>query len=222
VLESLESASRYADWIAKLMQEFVTGRVLEVGAGHGVITERLARLGPVVAAEPSPRAAARLRDRTAGIDGVQVVECDLTEAATLGPFDTAVAVNVLEHIVDDVGALRSLRSALSPGGNVVLFVPAFELLYSRFDAQVGHIRRYRRSTMSDVLGAAGFAITEMRYVNAPGALLWLVFNRLLALPPSPTAIRAYDRVVVPLVRAIETGRRAPFGQSLLAVGRAPA
>ena len=63
-------------------------------------------------------------------------------------------INVLEHIDDDQGVLRSISDRLEPGGHVAIWVPAFTLLYSPFDAKLGHVRRYRRRQLeADVTGA---------------------------------------------------------------------
>ena len=222
-LDSLDDADNYADWIVDLMAPHLSGHILEVGAGHGTMSERLTALGSVTASDPSPRAVERLRERFSGRTDVDVIEADAAGAAATGPYDGAVMVNVLEHIDDDVGALRGLRQCLRPDGTLVVFSPAFEGLYSAFDRVIGHRRRYRVSSLATVLDDAGFEVLDVRYVNAPGALIWWAYARRLGrVPTEPGAARAFDRAVVPLVRRFEAGRRLPFGQSVLAVARRPA
>jgi len=218
-LDNLDAATNYADWIVALMAPYLRGRILEVGAGHGKFTDLLARYGPVTATELSDRAVAVLRARYAGSDRVTVRHAgELTDAG----FDTAVMVNVLEHIDDDVGALRSVGDDLRPGGEVVVFSPAFNALYSRFDSAVGHFRRYTRATLVRAVADADLELVEARYVNAPGALAWYVLaTRLGQRPTAGWSTMIYDRVVVPVVRRVEQWRRPPFGQSLLVVARRP-
>jgi hypothetical protein len=102
----------------------------------------------------------------------------------------------------------------------VLFVPAFPFAMSRFDRAIGHFRRYTKETARESLVAAGLAIEELRYVNAPGLAAWTVGMRLLRMEPREgLALRAWDRAIVPVARKVEARVHPPFGQSLLAVGR---
>jgi 2-polyprenyl-3-methyl-5-hydroxy-6-metoxy-1,4-benzoquinol methylase len=218
-LDNLDGAANYADWIVSLMAPYLHGRILEVGAGHGTFTELLARYGTVTATELSERAVGVLRERYAGSDQVTVRHVDeLTETG----FDAAVMVNVLEHIDDDVGALRSLGGDLRPGGQIVIYSPAFNALYSRFDAAVGHHRRYTKGSLARTIDDADLELVDIRYVNAVGALAWyVVATRLGRRPTEGWSTQAFDRVAVPFVRRVERRVTPPFGQSLLAVARRP-
>jgi SAM-dependent methyltransferase len=219
-LDALEGADAYADWVVSLFADRLGGRILEVGAGVGTMTKRLAEFGDVVAVEPSSRSAELLAAATADDPRVEVVAGDIEAIAPTPAFDNAVLINVLEHIPDDVAFLEELRRRLAPGGTLLCFVPAHAWLHSRFDDQVGHLRRYRRSTLAEALGAAGFEIEQLRHVNAPGALAWLASARLLRMSPSPRSAGLYQRTVLPLAQKVEDGRELPFGQSLVAVARA--
>jgi SAM-dependent methyltransferase len=218
-LDNLDDAHNYADWIVALMAPYLAGRILEVGAGHGTFTGLLAEFGPVTATELSDRAVSVLGDRYAHSERVTVRHAGALGNAT---FDTALMVNVLEHIEDDVAALRSLRGRLCDGGHVVVFSPAFNALYSSFDADIGHYRRYTRTSLRRVIRDADLELVELRYVNAPGALAWyVVATRLGQRPTEGWLTRLYDRAAVPVVRRMEGRFQPPFGQSLLAVGRRP-
>jgi SAM-dependent methyltransferase len=222
-LDSLDDAGNYADWIIDIIAPHLGARVLEVGAGHGTMSARLRdRAESVVATELSPRAAQLLRERFAGDPRVTVVEGDIPLAKDFGPFDSAVLINVLEHIRDDHAALRELHDALVPGGVIAVYVPAYEVLYSDFDRAIGHWRRYRRSTLTQALVGAGFEMVSLRYLSLPGAIAWLVVARLLGRPPTSRSIaRLYDRVGVPVIRRVEARWPAPVGQSVVAIARRP-
>jgi SAM-dependent methyltransferase len=221
-LDNLVAASNYADWIVEMAAPHLGPEILEVGAGHGTLTRRLAAHGRVTATDLSPRCVAALRESYGGCEGVEVLHGDVDALAGTRSFDTAVLVNVLEHIPDDRAALRSLWDTLRPGGTAVLFVPAFEALYGTFDSMVGHYRRYRRSALAALVADTGFDVVEARYVNSVGALAWwLMVRQLGRFPKSATSIRLYDRTVTPVVRRIEARRPPPFGQSVFCVGRRP-
>ncbi|MBI2704456.1 MAG: glycosyltransferase [Actinobacteria bacterium] len=222
-LDSLDDAGNYADWIVELIAPHLGPRVLEVGAGHGTMSVRLRDLAAsLTATELSARSADLLRERFAGDPKVSVVEGDIATAAAHGPFDSAVMVNVLEHIPDDIGALRDLHDAIAPGGTAAIYVPAYEVLYSDFDRRIGHCRRYRRSTIVQALTTAGFEMVSVRYLSLPGALAWLVVARLLGRQPTnPRIAGLYDRVAIPVLRRVEARWEMPAGQSLLAIARRP-
>jgi SAM-dependent methyltransferase len=196
--------------------------VLEVGAGHGTFTEPLAALGAVTAVEPDPWGSQVLRDRYGTDDGVRVVAGTLDDVPPVG-YGSAVMINVLEHIDDDEGALATLRELVVPGGCVVIWVPAYPLLYSPFDRKLGHFRRYRTRDLTAVVRRAGLDVAEHRHVNLPGWFSWLLLVRLLRREPtSPRLVAIFDRWVVPVVRWVEARVRVPFGQSILLVARVPA
>src|SRR6478735_1189251 len=179
VLESLEGAERYADWILSLAEPHLGPRVLEIGAGHGEMTQRLIRGHEVTATDLSPRCVEELRTKFAGDPRVHVELADAGSIDDGTPYDSAILVNVLEHIEDDVDALRDIGARLRPGGRIAIYVPAFEGLYSDFDRRVGHRRRYRRSHLAEVVDRAGLRVVEARYVNSLGAIAWWTFARQL-------------------------------------------
>jgi glycosyltransferase involved in cell wall biosynthesis/ubiquinone/menaquinone biosynthesis C-methylase UbiE len=222
VLHDLDQpTSNYAEWIVDLMRPHLGKSVLEIGAGHGSITERLANGDHVViASDRSPRCVERLRERFGDRDDIEVIEGDTRVAAAGRHIDSVVLVNVLEHIHDDVQALRDLHEAVAAGGSVVVFAPALPSLYGAFDQRVGHFRRYTRSTLATALSRAGFDVPCAEYVNAPGRFAWwLIVRQLGASPTHGRLADFYDRTVVPLTRRIEAAAPPRFGQSVLAVGR---
>lgn len=221
-LHNLDDATNYADWLCALIAPFLGQRVLEVGAGHGTLTDRLARGRTVTATDVSPRCVALLQERYARSENVTVVAAHVDDAPSLGRFDAVVLVNVLEHIADDARALRSLAEALAPGGHLVVLVPALQSLYSAFDRRIGHHRRYERDELRALATATGLEVVEMRYVNLVGALAWWVLATALRLTPTRRwAALTFDRLFVPVVRRVERRWPPPFGQSLLCVARRP-
>jgi len=169
--------------------------------------------------ELEPAAVDRLRACFAGDGRVRVVQLDLTAAAD-GAHSAVAALNVLEHIADDAGALRAAGRLVRPGGRVVMLVPAFPFAAGRFDRSIGHHRRYTKATLTAAYEEAGLTVEATRYVNGPGLLAWTVLVRLLGREPGEgAALKLWDRGVIPLVRRVEALRPPPFGQSVLAVGR---
>lgn len=223
-LHALDDAANYRDWIFALAVPHLRGaeRILEVGAGRGTFTDLLASMAPTLSLEPGPSGFAALSSRFAGRPDVQVEQAgtgDLVRVAAAGTFDAAFLSNVLEHIEDDVEALAAIREVLAPAGRVIVFSPAFEVLYSRFDATVGHYHRYRRDVLVRRMEQAGLHVVEARYVNSIGFFTWLFYVRLLRRSPADVrAVRAFDRFVIPVLRTLEGRIRPSFGQSVFVVG----
>jgi SAM-dependent methyltransferase len=223
-LDNLDGADNYAAWIFELIEPYLGDEVLEVGAGHGTFTEMLARRAKrVVASDISERCVGRLRDRFSGEESVEILHGSIDSAAAHGPFDSVILINVLEHIEDDDGALRELAdSLLKPAGRTVLWVPAFPFLYSDFDRRIGHYRRYTLPGLRKQLADAGYDVQDIRYVNAVGAVAWLVLARLLRrTPTNGTPVKIFDKYFVPVLKRVERRWRPPFGQSVLAVAGRP-
>jgi SAM-dependent methyltransferase len=219
------AAPRYRAWQIDTVREHCGRTVLEVGPGMGHFAAELDALGldRLVLGDTEPYALKRLRERYAGRDDVEVVELTLPAPVRIGdPVETIVAMNVLEHIPDDVGALRALAGALVPGGRVVLWVPGYPALYGDFDRKVGHVRRYTPDTMRAAVRAAGLDVMVCRPVNLLGGVgWWLAVRRGGVGYPKPWLVWLYDRVGIPISRALERLIRPPFGQTVFCIAIKP-
>lgn len=135
-------------------------------------------------------------------------------------FDCIVCVNVLEHIKDDLEAVKQIRSLLQPDGHFCLLVPAHPFLYGTLDESFGHHRRYTKKRLRELALLTGFSIERLRFFNAAGVFTWLLMGKVLrwrTWGKSPVA--AYDRIVIPCTRWLENLIAPPLGQSLLMVAR---
>ena len=215
---------RYRAWQLELIAPHCGPELLEVGAGLGEFSAQFSGLRRHVVTDVDPGAvasmAARFRDRPE----VEARRLDLaTGDLDIGePVSTVVAINVLEHLEDDRGALRALARALQPGGRVVIWVPGYEQLYGDFDRLVGHVRRYTPATLQAAFEGAGLEPEVVKPVNLLGGIAWwLTVRRGGVGTPRPGLVRVYDRVVVPVSRRLERLVRPPFGQSVLGVAAVP-
>ena len=93
-------------------------------------------------------------------------ECDAAELARQR-FDSVVLVNVLEHIADDVSALKAFDRIVVPGGRVIVFVPALQMAYIP-RCRARHHRRYSKRTLRAALASAGLELIRLRYTNPIG------------------------------------------------------
>jgi SAM-dependent methyltransferase len=226
-LETMSEARRYQAHIFGLVRPHVGSRVLEVGCGIGTMTRKLLDVAQqVTCIEPNLDCAARAREKLGAhprfaIRISHLEECDPDELRQQR-FDTVVCVNVLEHIEDDVRALRLFRDVVANmGGQVLIFVPAVQALYGPHDAALGHHRRYSKRTLTRAFDAAGLDVVTMRYTNPIGLLGW-IYNLYLTGNTEHTTsqVRLFERFVAPWALPLERLAAPPIGLSLFAVGRA--
>jgi SAM-dependent methyltransferase len=216
-----DSAPNYFSWVAELCAARLGHRVLEVGAGLGAITARYERGREVVASDVSAPCVDALRARFADHPNVRVEDRDLRGLELDELFDSVLMVNVLEHIADDVEALRGLSRVLVPGGNIVVYVPALNGLYGALDYKIGHYRRYSVWRLREVFREAGLEPVELRWVNTIAIPAWAAFGRgdVNDAQRSTRLLSLWDRTAVPAGRFIEERVRMPIGLNVFGVGR---
>lgn len=205
-------------------------RILDVGCGTGATTLALRRFGTVVGMDLGARALEVARER-----GIAVARASAARLPALPEaFDLVVALDVLEHLEDDVAAAREMRAALRPGGLLLATVPAWPFLWSGHDEALGHRRRYRRRQLLAALERAGFEVVLCSYVMAsilPAAMVVRLAERRMR-RGSPRRESGYVAVPAPLNRLLAwitsaesrllPWIRLPFGLSLAVVARRPA
>lgn len=214
----------YRRYQCEFAAPYVGSSMLEVGSGSGDFAARLLpRLSRLVLTDSDPLRVEQLSSRYRDEPRVQVLQLTLPAQVPLAvPVDSVVAINVLEHIDDDVGALRSVAQVTKPGGAIVLWVPAYQQLYGEFDRKIGHVRRYTPKTLSAAVAAAGLSVEVLQPINMLGGIAWwLAVRRGRAVEPKPYLVRTYDRIVIPVTRLTERYIRPPFGQTVFCVARTP-
>jgi SAM-dependent methyltransferase len=219
-LELLESARRYNRWTFERVRDGLGNRVLEIGCGTGTFTQFLVDrelvVGLEVEAEYADFARARFRDRPNVVIRLLDVTASSEELRPYG-FDSAISVNVFEHIDDDLAAMKAVNALLEPAGTLTLLVPAHPLLFSPFDRAIGHHRRYTKRDLRVKLEAAGFEIERLRESNPVGALGWFLNNVVLR-RKDLHGIRLHDSLV-PMLAAADRCLEFPVGLSLVAIAR---
>jgi SAM-dependent methyltransferase len=218
-LEVMREAVNYNRYLQSLVERNAVGarRVIDFGAGSGTFAIPCSAAGfDVTAVEPDAHLRALLE--AAGITAVADVA-----ALPNGAFHFAYTLNVLEHIEDDVEALRALRARLVPRGRLLVYVPAFPVLFTSMDEKVRHVRRYTRASLRGSLVAAGFEILDLRYADSLGFAATLLFkafdngrgnlNRRL--------LRLYDQLAFPVSRGLDALTYRWFGKNLFALAAKP-
>jgi ubiquinone/menaquinone biosynthesis C-methylase UbiE len=222
VLEGLATAVNHRRWFVELALPYLGDDPIEVGSGLGdYAIEWSERMPKFTATEADPERLVSLKERMADHPSVMVRELLLPSEDT-AHYSAAVSYNVLEHIEDHVGALRSIARLVRPGGAIVLIVPAFMFALSPVDVATGHVRRYTKKTMRAALTEAGLTVERLQYANALGLIGYYTATSIFKLAPKEgPMVKLYDRLVLPVTKAAESVVRPPFGQSVFAVARVP-
>jgi ubiquinone/menaquinone biosynthesis C-methylase UbiE len=222
VLEGLATAVNHRRWFVELALPYLGDDPIEIGSGLGdYALEWAPHFNRFTATEADPDRLIRLKERMAENPKIDVREMLLPTDASAS-YSAAVSYNVLEHIDDHVGALRSISRLVRPGGRVIIIVPAFMFAMSPVDIATGHVRRYTKKTLAGAMTEAGLEVEKVHYANALGLLGYYMATSVFKLAPKEGAmVKVYDKLVLPVTKAAESLVRPPFGQSVFAVARTP-
>lgn len=225
----MNEASHYHAYLYDIVSSHLGSRVLEIGTGFGQYSKMMAAEGKRILTCDIETAYVEAMNK-AQLQQIEAIQFDLAhpedKLETLTAFkpDSILCMNVLEHIDDDVSALKTLYQTASPGTELVLVVPALQQLYTKLDAEAGHFRRYSKQRLEAAMIKAGWDVSFTAYKNAPGIPGWLaagVFSRNSdnALDSSLTngLIRIYDTLFVKLSKLTDPLFGQLAGLSLLGV-----
>jgi len=201
-------------------------RILDAGCGSGRNMVELASRGTVTGIELSQTSVALARERERGeVVAGSILQMPFAEDS----FDLAMSLDVIEHLEDDLAALRELRRVVAPGGALLVTVPAYQWLWSGHDEINHHHRRYTRRSLQHVAKRAGWRQQRTTYFNSlllPVAILLRMLERVNAkttessldlwVPPEPLNW-LLERPLALEAALIKPGGRIPAGLSLLAV-----
>lgn len=214
-------AKNWKAYWSSFLRPFLHQTVLEVGAGIGSNTVLLSTSRPQrwVCLEPDGQLRSKLERNLKQLPA----GCHETFSSTVAAlpatelYDTIIYIDVLEHIADDAAELKRAANHLKPGGRLAVLSPAHQWLFSKFDAAIGHHRRYSRRRLLAV-APPGVRLERARYLDAFGLFLSLG-NRLLLRQdlPSVGQIKFWDRFVVPVSRLMDPVLFHRAGKSVLVI-----
>ena len=216
-LEVMKEAVNYNRTLLALVTARATkgSRIVDFGAGVGTFALPLRRDGLAVECvelDDGQRSALEAQGLPAWRSLAGIADASV---------DFVYTFNVLEHIEDDVAALADIHRVLRPHGTLLVYVPAFQVLFTSMDRRVGHLRRYTRGELRAKVDAAGFDVSTAEYVDSLGFLATLLYR--VAGSASGDidrgALRAYDRFVFPVSRLIDRASKRLIGKNALVVAQ---
>jgi len=174
ILARLNRAPRFTKWMADTIRPYVGERVLEIGAGIGNLTTNLVPRTEYYASDINEHYLDRLNNLKLTRPYLEVGYTDASAGETYpkAEFDTVICLNVVEHLEDDVKALRNICGSLEKEGRAIVLVPSGPGLYGTLDKVLGHYRRYTRDQLVEACARAGFRVEKVLKFNRIGSPGW--------------------------------------------------
>lgn len=226
-LELFAETDEFNKWLFQALSPYCNNNILEIGSGIGNISSFLIQnFAAVTLSDIRSDYFKTLHQKFDGNDnlaGICLVDLSTSKLEQdypelLNKFDTIIASNVVEHIENDKLAIENCFKMLKPGGRVVILVPAYNWLYNPFDKELGHFRRYTKSTLSTLIQSGGFRIIGEKYFNALGMLGWWVSGSILRKKTLPANQLSFYNKIVPLARLIDKVLLRRIGLSVIVAG----
>lgn len=228
ILAILHKATNFTEWMYEQIQPYLDGKILEIGSGRGSYSKKISRDFPnnrIILSDIDNAYVDRL-NTLFPVQNISAQRVDFGNPAHFDALpttvDSAFALNVLEHVKDDVQALKNIYSKLTPGGRVTLLVPCHKFLFNTLDESVGHYRRYTKKDMLEKVAKTSFEVEKLFYFNFPSIFGWywngnIQKKRVL----NSNAVSLFN-TLVPVFRLIEQYIfRKRLGISLIVVLRKP-
>lgn len=200
-----------------LIKEFVSGNVAEIGPGNGIILKLyLDHCDKLDLFEPDKNLYSKLNDKFSNSKKITVINDELNTSSNI--YDVILYLDVLEHIEDYEKEILKAHNALKKGGYLLINVPAFQFLYSDFDKDVGHFRRYSKKDITNLCSNYNLEINKLKYYDSIGFFLSFLskMTRSNYKKNFEKKIKIWDSLI-PFSRILDKIFISYFGKSLLIV-----
>lgn len=227
-LDTIAQADKFNQWMYNTIEPFCKGSILEIGSGIGNIsTFFLKDKHQIYLSDIRETYCEKLHSNFSSYSnflGTSVIDLtdqdfDIKYKNHLEKYDTVFALNVVEHIYDDTLALQNCHKLLKKDGNALILVPSYQMLFNQFDTELGHYRRYKKETLSQIFLNANFKIKHKQYFNFIGILGWFVSGRILKKKEIPKGQMKLYNSLVPIIKIIDKITFNTIGLSTIIVGK---
>jgi SAM-dependent methyltransferase len=222
-LHLFESARNWKRYLAEKIKPWISGSVLEVGAGIGETTSFLQTSSSThwTCLEPDSVLFHQLEHKKNSgqlPSGCLLVNGSLPDLDPSARFDTIIYIDVLEHIDNDRAELTAASQLLNRGGNLIVLSPAYQFLYSSFDKAIGHYRRYNKAGLRAAGAIPGLSEKKIFFLESTGVFLLLLNKAIVHKKyPSRQDIRIWQSVFIPVSRVLDKLLLYRFGKTIIGV-----
>lgn len=220
----MSKASNFQKMIFNKASNNIYGEVLEVGAGTGNFSKLISKqCNNLDIIEVKKKSVEFLKKKLSKLKNIKIYKKDLFSLNKKKKYDSIVMFDVLEHIKEDERVIKKLTSILKKNGKLVVKVPAFNFLYSKYDRLIGHYKRYKKIDFLKMQNKLNFEIEDMFYFDPIGALGWWVNYCILKKTEEDSnksttsfQIKVYDKLLTPIIKFFDTKKNI-FGVTLFVI-----
>ena len=224
-LNNVEKIDKFTNWVYSEIKPHLKGRILEIGSGIGTYSKKISndfKPNGKVFTDIDLEYVSQLKSTFKSDSTVSIQQLDLTfpdfSIFEKNSFDSAFALNVLEHIEDDMSALNNVYHMLKHHGLFVLLVPAHKFLYNCIDRDIGHFRRYSEKEMLEKISRTKFKLRKLHYFNFLSILGWYIHGNILKKSLVDEKALGFLNKIVPFLKFLEKNiLRKKIGISLIVV-----
>ena len=214
-LEIFDKAIIFQKYIYFLTKKFLKNKTLEVGAGLGSFTRNYFKeINDVSVTEIDQNnfeiLKAKFKNEQINIFSEKIQKIE-------GKFETIIYLNVLEHIENDLEEIDDALSKISKGGYLIIVVPAHQKLYSNFDREIGHFRRYDKKFFErNYINAS---VEKLVYIDAMGYFLYYLNKVTFSKEtyPSTLKVQIWDKIFTPITILVDFFLAYKFGKNVLCI-----
>ena len=216
-LELFDKASFWRNYLYLYVKKFIGKKILEVGAGIGSFTEIYKKNNAEITLSEIDKSNYDLLKKKFNSDNNIKVENKLVEEFN-NSFDTIIYMSVLEHIEDDYKEIEKALSKLDTNGHLIICVPAHNYMYSNFDKEIGHFRRYEIDFFNNLKLKNSKSI-KCYFLDSMGHLIYFI-NKLIfskEVYPSKIKIFIWDKIFIPLTFFLDFLTFYKFGKNIICI-----
>ncbi|HEY0045269.1 MAG TPA: class I SAM-dependent methyltransferase [Flavobacterium sp.] len=221
ILNVIEKADKFNEWMYQIISPYCKGKILEIGSGIGNISQFfISNNQEIVLSDLRENYCEILNKKFQNpVITINLVDLDfdIHFADLLGTFDTVFALNVVEHIEDDLKAIENCKKLLKKGGILIILVPAYQTLYNNFDVELEHYRRYTKRSLKGLIEANKLKVRKLFSFNFIGILGWFVSGRILRKKSIPEGQMGLFNKLVPIFKLADFFTFRKVGLSVICV-----
>ncbi|TPV33858.1 class I SAM-dependent methyltransferase [Paucihalobacter ruber] len=227
-LTVISEAHQFNNWMYQTIKPFIKGNVLEIGSGIGNISKLVLNDGyNLMLSDIRQVYCNKLIKEFEGHQNYSgIIQMDLTDSnfeekfkSHLRKYDTVFALNVVEHIKNDSLALQNCHKLLKDSGHLIILVPSYQKLYNKFDEQLGHYKRYNKSTLSKLFKENKICIIHKQYFNFTGIFGWYITGSLFKKDAIPGGQMKLYNAMVPIFKVVDKIIFNRMGLSTIIIGK---
>ncbi len=224
-LKTIEDADKFTDWMYSEVKPYLRKNILEIGSGIGTYSEKIARDfkdSKITFSDVDKNYVTGLKKRFQDNKNVSCIKLNLENLSDFKNIkhkvDSAIALNVIEHIEDDVAALNNMYALLERNSRFVVLVPAHKFLYNCLDESLGHHRRYTKKEIIQKVSMTKFKINKIFYFNFISIFGWYLNGNILKKTIINNNKMRFLNAIVPGLKLFEKNiLRKKIGLSLIVV-----